>query len=193
MFLKNVSNNINVVVLTTCGRISIQAQEVVKLNAKIVGPISPNLKIVTEQDYLDYKRGSNSTNNIPPAPDTEIDENDGIKLDGSNNTQTETKTNEEKTNEKTTNEEKTQTFIDSIISKGKAEQDISLNNKKSIKEQIKDKLTVKKTDSKTEVEKLQEQIDRLQQTWLEVKESKKKEKIQKDILKLQKQLKKIQK
>ena len=206
MYFRNVSETMSITVNTVVGKLGVKPGECIELNEKIYPPLPSTLRKITEEEYLSFREGKQPVNtphteektgDIPKSGqvDTELDKsNDQI-----NNPVSVTETNTiESTIENALKDPGIMDFVRGLLNKGVMEQPqpgqpVVEKVEEKPKEDIKPQKALKVQDvKKTDVEKsIDEQIAELKQTWLETKNARKKEKLQKQIKELQKQSEKL--
>lgn len=176
MFLKNTSNSCSVVIHTVRGNVGIKPQEIVDIQYKILPPVSASLKEVSAEEYITFlekREGTMETlvkaeeitaqQTAPLAPQQKLSEL----------ARTEDEVLEENNS--------VMDFVNSLFTKEDTE---------TLKQA--EALVVNETDSTSERQALEQQIEDLKNNWKLTRASREKEKIAKEIKELQKQLKQLQ-
>lgn len=189
MYLKNVSEKAVAILNTVVGKVAIKPGEVIKLQYKILPPVPSCLGKVTEEEFLSYieqKEGALSTiikqQEDKEAELKEVESNENFEQ-------------LEKTNENGIKDNSVMDFVTSLFKKhdeqkSEDNQSESLDKKDEALLQ-KDALEVQITNSASEAEKIEQQIEDLQQSWKSTKSPRKKERIAKELKELEKRLKKV--
>lgn len=169
MYLKNTSNTMCVTINTIRGKVGIDPQEIADIKYKILPPVSRHLVQVEEADYLSFCGKTEETEPKMETVKTEVVQQPAsvVEEDKLENMERTDEPNEIK-------DPSIMSFVNSL-----------LNPKEN------EALVVAQTDSTSEVEAIEQQIEDLKTAWKETKSPNKKAKITKEIKELQKQLKKI--
>jgi len=175
MFIKNLSNSVSIVINTTAGKVGIKPGEVVDIAYKILPPVSRSLVEVQEEEYITFLKKAKGYKEPVEKVETKSIQNSGKVVEKLDDLE---KTEDEVVNDNPLGEiqdKNVMGFVNSLL------------NKDDVKP-----LQVNETNSMDEVERIEQQINDLKESWKTV-TPRKREKITKEIKELQKQLKKIKK
>jgi len=175
MFIKNLSKTVSIVINTTAGKVGIKPGEVVSIAYKILPPVSRSLTEVSEEEYITFLKKAKGIEEPTEKIETKPVQNTTKVVEKLDDLE---KTEDEVVNDDPLGEIQDKSVMGFVN---------SLLNKDDVKP-----LQVNETNSMDEVERIEQQISDLKESWKTV-TPRKKEKITKEKKELQKQLKKIKK
>lgn len=221
MYLHNTSATRGITVNTTIGLVGLKPNAVVSIDGKLLLPYSTSIKVLSEQEYKEYmlngKTPDNEKNKNTKAKPVQQEQSENVlgdikdtiedegtfdfianifnKMSGTNESEEQTETPAPSPEPVAQTENLIESILNNIptpIYTGPDAGQVTEQVKESVVEVVMpDALKVDTTTNEAELNKIQDEIDALKETWEQTSAVRKKEKIQKQIVQLEKQKQKL--